>query len=258
MTAARFRLPIALIAAAALFLLGALVGLPVATATPGATITTSDEQVCPDEKTGWIKTEDIDKTTYKVTASDGSLIKKICVKAANDGVTYITFDQPVAEYLVESPATNTNGQVQEISHVSVLEVKIEPSPSHSPAPSTSPSVSPSPSMSPSPSTEPSEEPSTEPSEEPSTEPSMEPSEEPSTEPSMEPSEEPSTEPSTEPSEEPSTEPSTDVSDEPSPGDSMEPTTDELPQTGSEVTAIAIGALALIAAGGTFLWMRRRA
>lgn len=42
------------------------------------------------------------------------------------------------------------------------------------------------------------------------------------------------------------------------GDALDPGDDPLPQTGSNVTLIALGALALVAAGGAFLWLRRRA
>ncbi|WP_278236373.1 LPXTG cell wall anchor domain-containing protein [Isoptericola sp. AK164] len=50
----------------------------------------------------------------------------------------------------------------------------------------------------------------------------------------------------------------DASDEPTPDAEIASDGDPLPQTGSDIALVAIGALVLIATGGAFLWLRRRA
>ncbi|MDO8150501.1 LPXTG cell wall anchor domain-containing protein [Isoptericola sp. b408] len=75
-------------------------------------------------------------------------------------------------------------------------------------------------------------------------------------PQTEPTPEPSVEPSEDASETPEEEPTVDPT--PVSGDEVESGADELPQTGAQVTLIAIGALVLIGAGGAIVWLRRRA
>jgi hypothetical protein len=74
------------------------------------------QETCPDGG-GWLKIEPIDALTYEYTAPDGQLIAEVCYKASND-VIYIDIED-AASYEFVSTVKNKNGELQEISHVSV-------------------------------------------------------------------------------------------------------------------------------------------
>jgi hypothetical protein len=74
------------------------------------------QETCPDGG-GWLKIEPIDALTYEYTAPDGQLIAEVCYKASTE-VIYIDIED-AASYEFVSTVTNKNGELQEISHVSV-------------------------------------------------------------------------------------------------------------------------------------------
>jgi hypothetical protein len=81
------------------------------------------QDTCPDGG-GWLKIEPIDALTYEYTAPSGQLIAEVCYKAAND-VIYIDIED-AASYEFVSTVTNKNGELQQISHVSVRLITEEP------------------------------------------------------------------------------------------------------------------------------------
>jgi hypothetical protein len=83
------------------------------------------QETCPDGG-GWLKIEPIDALTYEYTAPSGQLIAEVCYKASTD-VIYIDIED-AASYEFVSTVTNKNGELQEISHVSVRLITEEPTP----------------------------------------------------------------------------------------------------------------------------------
>lgn len=95
----------------------------VAYATPGQNNGVGGgQEVCPDttfteENGGWVKTEDLTSTTFPVPPKTGFTVTDICYKASNDAV------YPEVSTTVTSTVTNQNGEVQNLSHVSVYYTK---------------------------------------------------------------------------------------------------------------------------------------
>ncbi|MEG3616098.1 LPXTG cell wall anchor domain-containing protein [Isoptericola haloaureus] len=120
-----------MIAAAVMVLLGALVALPGASATPGGGgVSTGNgngngngngQQTCPDDGE-WSKVDGLTGTEYLAEASPGHLIVEVCVKSAQ-AVETITVDPPATSFLIVSPSVNGQGSTQDISHVSVREIE---------------------------------------------------------------------------------------------------------------------------------------
>jgi hypothetical protein len=81
------------------------------------------QETCPDGG-GWLKIEPIDALTYEYTAPGGQLIAEVCYKASTD-VIYIDIED-AASYEFVSTVTNKNGELQQISHVSVRLITEEP------------------------------------------------------------------------------------------------------------------------------------
>ncbi|MGC5167806.1 hypothetical protein [Luteimicrobium sp. DT211] len=121
MTAARRHLPIAT-TLAALTLLG-VASAPAALASSALPATTGHhgQDVCP-EGDGWKKFDNLTGTSYEAKADAGYVIDAYCVKSATT-VAYKSVSPGAPEVTVTTPSTNRRGVSQDISHVTVHEVK---------------------------------------------------------------------------------------------------------------------------------------
>ncbi len=125
MTAARRRLGVAT-TLAALALLG-LASAPAALASPTLPTTTvatgngHGQDTCPQDD-GWKKFDDLTGLTYVAKADPGYVIDAYCVKSATT-VAYETVSPAASEVTVTTPARNKQGVQQNISHVTIHQVK---------------------------------------------------------------------------------------------------------------------------------------
>jgi len=125
MTAARARLAVATTLAA----LGVLTiaAAPAALASPTLPSTTvaagngHGQDTCPQDD-GWKKFDNLTGLTYVATADPGYVIDAYCVKSATT-VAYDTVSPATTEVTVTTPARNKQGVQQNISHVTIHEVK---------------------------------------------------------------------------------------------------------------------------------------
>ncbi|WP_402462468.1 LPXTG cell wall anchor domain-containing protein [Isoptericola aurantiacus] len=140
MSLTRLRAPLAMLAAFALLMLGAVVGVPGAVASG-----TSNDIVC--DTAGGVKYEESGGTFHKegssgpdveievvetkgegepiavvATAPDGYLIDAYCVKASGEKLTQ-DVDPDAPSVRIETPATNKSGKPQAISHLVVTLVE---------------------------------------------------------------------------------------------------------------------------------------
>ncbi|MFC8734214.1 hypothetical protein ACFT5B_17320 [Luteimicrobium sp. NPDC057192] len=125
MTAARRRLGVAT-TLAALALLG-LSSAPAALASPTIATTTvatgggHGQDTCPQDD-GWKKFDDLTGLTYVAKADPGYVIDAYCVKSSTT-VAYETVSPATSEVTVTTPSKNKQGVQQNISHVTIHEVK---------------------------------------------------------------------------------------------------------------------------------------
>lgn len=89
--------------------------------------------VCPQD---WHKQENINSTTWTITAPEGFLITATCVKVANEPPTIVYYPVGVTSVTLESNVYNQNNELQQISHVSWVLAPVKES---TPTPTTVPS-----------------------------------------------------------------------------------------------------------------------
>lgn len=101
---------------ALLIVLGLLLALGLASQ-PVEAVTT-----CP-QTDGWVKVDHLSGFSYTYTAPEGYLVDQTCYKAATQ-IVYEIVNPPASPVTVTSTVTNSNGQLQELSHASFHLIEI--------------------------------------------------------------------------------------------------------------------------------------